>query len=62
MKSSVKTISVFVNTVDNQEEPISYRGSAWTVSVEDNGVYIYKNGKAFGFYPTSDVINVVEHG
>lgn len=62
MRSTVKTISVFVNTVDDQDEPIVYRGSAWTVSVEDNGVYIYKNGQSSAYYPASDVIDVVENG
>lgn len=64
-KPHVKTkyISIYLKDAQSNEidEEIVYRGSAWTLSVEDDSIHIYKNGQFYCDHNFDNIINVVEN-
>jgi len=65
-KPHIKTKKISIYLLDEngkeKDDAIVYAGSAWTLSVEENGVQIYKNGQCASYHPFGNIINVVENG
>ena len=60
LKCSVKTIRVYLRLAHQNDEPDTYRGSAWTCSVDDQEIIIYLNGNEFKTYDLNDVDSIYE--
>lgn len=60
LKCRVKSIRVHLKLAHVNDEPDTYRGSAWTCSVDDEDVIIYLNGNEFKHYDFQDVDGVYE--
>lgn len=59
-----KNIAIYLKDAKGNEmdDAIVYRGSAWTLSVEEDSIHIYKNGQIFRVHNFDNIINVVENG
>lgn len=60
LKSSVKTIRVYLKLAHQNDEPDYYMGSAWTCSVDEEDIIIYLNGNEFKTYDLNDVDSIYE--